>query len=226
MSRIYWLFFDVGNTIVDESSADEYFLARLGKLIESRRPTQSLDSIAWMKSLFDSRVVSGYRSLTDYLCAQKLLQKDEASTVLDELSEKYLSLWKPYDDVFTVVPGLSERYNLGIIANQRAKVRDWLTSWKLISYWKSLAISEELGLSKPNPEIFSLALRFAKARPEESVMIGDRLDADIKPAKALGLRTIRVLRGIWKNTVPMDESEEPDANVNSLQSLSGTVIDL
>lgn len=226
MSGMRWLFFDLGNTIVDESEAENYLFVRLGRLIEGRQPIQHPDSVEWMRSLFDSRVVSGYRSLTDYFCSQDLLRTDAARKLLDELNEKYLNLWKPFDDVLEVIPGLAEQYSLGIIANQRAGIRDWLARWRLLNYWKSISISNEMGFNKPNPEMFSLALRSARARPEESVMIGDRLDADIKPAKAFGLRTIRVLRGIWKNTVPLDESETPDASVDSLRSLSRTVINL
>ena len=50
--------------------------------------------------------------------------------------------------------------------------------------------SYEVGISKPNLEIFKLALSEAKCLPIEAVMIGDRIDNDIIPALSLGMKTI------------------------------------
>jgi FMN phosphatase YigB (HAD superfamily) len=55
--------------------------------------------------------------------------------------------------------------------------------------------SFELGLEKPDPAIFSIALERAGCAASEAVMIGDRLDYDICPARMLGWRTIRVAQG-------------------------------
>ena len=50
-------------------------------------------------------------------------------------------------------------------------------------------------------------------------MIGDRLDNDIRPAKASGWRTIRVLRGFHRVQQPRDDSEEPDFTVSRLSEV-------
>ena len=50
--------------------------------------------------------------------------------------------------------------------------------------------SAELGLKKPDPEIFQLALSQSGCEPEQAVMIGDRLDNDIRPARLQGWKTI------------------------------------
>jgi HAD superfamily hydrolase (TIGR01549 family) len=46
--------------------------------------------------------------------------------------------------------------------------------------------STEVGLEKPDPAIFQLALSQSGCEPPQAVMIGDRLDNDIRPARLLG----------------------------------------
>jgi FMN phosphatase YigB (HAD superfamily) len=54
--------------------------------------------------------------------------------------------------------------------------------------------SMEVGLEKPDPAIFQLALSQSGCEPEQAVMIGDRLDNDIRPARLLGWKTIRIAK--------------------------------
>jgi putative hydrolase of the HAD superfamily len=53
-----------------------------------------------------------------------------------------------------------------------------------------LTVSEEVGVKKPNPEIFHYALRKAKATAEESLMIGDEMAVDIDGARAASIDQI------------------------------------
>ena len=51
-------------------------------------------------------------------------------------------------------------------------------------------------------------------------MVGDRIDYDIRPAKTLGWRTIRVLQGFARAQVPRNAAEEPDYAVENLAGIS------
>lgn len=44
--------------------------------------------------------------------------------------------------------------------------------------------------------IFAKALELADCQPHNSVMVGDRLDNDIRPAKALGMKTVWIRKGL------------------------------
>ena len=57
-------------------------------------------------------------------------------------------------------------------------------------YFETLTVSEEVGVKKPNPEIFHYALRKAHATAEESLMIGDEMAVDIDGARAAGMDTL------------------------------------
>ncbi|MBU1948997.1 MAG: HAD-IA family hydrolase, partial [Candidatus Eisenbacteria bacterium] len=79
---------------------------------------------------------------------------------------------------------------LGLIANQLKEVLPALDRAGWDGLFRVRAISELVGSKKPDLAIFRWALDRAGCRPEEAVMIGDRVDNDIAPAKRIGMRTI------------------------------------
>jgi len=66
-------------------------------------------------------------------------------------------------------------------------------------------------------------LERAGCKPEEAVMIGDRIDNDIVPAKSLGMRTVWIKQGFGKYWVMKDESEQADYMVNSLMEICNLI---
>ena len=104
-------------------------------------------------------------------------------------------LESPYPQTESLLEHLAERYRLGVIANQPAGTAERLEGYGLLDYFEVCVSSGDVGMEKPDPAIFHLALEQADCVPTESVMIGDRLDNDIRPAKALGFRAVRILQG-------------------------------
>ena len=80
------------------------------------------------------------------------------------------------------------------------------------------------GPEKPDPAIFDLALRHAGCAASEPVMIGDRLDNDIRPARLLGWRTMRVLQGPGRFQSPRDSWDEPDLTVANVTLIPPALI--
>lgn len=72
---------------------------------------------------------------------------------------------------------------------------------------------------KPDIRIFEYALDKANCTPQEACMIGDRLDNDILPAKALGIKTVWIKQGFGVLQKPLSKSEEPDHFINNLSEL-------
>ena len=62
--------------------------------------------------------------------------------------------------------------------------------------------------------------------PAECIMVGDRLDADIAPAKALGMATIRFRSGRHRRQKPRSPDETPDAEVTDVQELEAAILAL
>lgn len=57
------------------------------------------------------------------------------------------------------------------------------------NYFKTILISGELGIRKPDARIFQLACERLMISPENCLMVGDKLDADIAGAKSIGMQT-------------------------------------
>ncbi len=90
-----------------------------------------------------------------------------------------------------VLAYLKGKYQLHIISNGFKETT--LTKMNLSGlnpYFTQVIISEDVGVNKPNKLIFEHALAKAVATKEESIMIGDSLEADIRGAQDFGLRAI------------------------------------
>ena len=113
----------------------------------------------------------------------------------DHLSEDYV-YWSPR--IVRLVPGTMElldylkpKYHLHLITNGFQEVQHTkLSGSGLEPYFETLTVSEEVGVKKPNPEIFHYALRKANASTEESIVIGDEMAVDIDGARAAGIDQI------------------------------------
>ena len=113
----------------------------------------------------------------------------------DHLSEDYV-YWSPR--IVRLVPGTMElldylkpKYHLHLITNGFQEVQHTkLSGSGLEPYFETLTVSEEVGVKKPNPEIFRYALKKAGANAEESLVIGDEMAVDIDGARAAGIDQI------------------------------------
>ena len=117
------------------------------------------------------------------------------TALADHLSEDYV-YWSPR--IVRLVPGTMElldylkpKYHLHLITNGFQEVQHTkLSGSGLEPYFETLTVSEEVGVKKPNPEIFLYALRKANATAQESIVIGDEMAVDIDGARAVGIDQI------------------------------------
>jgi HAD superfamily hydrolase (TIGR01662 family) len=86
---------------------------------------------------------------------------------------------------------------VGIAGNQTKRAGSILRSLDLPS--DMIATSDDWGVEKPNAGFFEAVLRASRVEASEVVYVGDRLDADLRPAKRCGLRTAFICRGPWGN---------------------------
>jgi YjjG family noncanonical pyrimidine nucleotidase len=111
------------------------------------------------------------------------------------LSDEYIEYLPKYNHLFdgtiAILDYLKPKYNLHIITNGFEAVQDnKLTNANIKHYFKTITNSEMAGVKKPNPIIFDYALQSATANKENSIMIGDCLEADVFGAINAGLHAI------------------------------------
>ena len=176
--NIKWIFFDVGSTLVDETEAYNH---RAREMISGTGIT--------FKEFDDIRIALAKLGLDGNSAAIKYF----GLTKTPWHSEDEL----PYSDTQSTLAALVDKgYKLGIIANQKLGTKERLDSWGLRQYFDVIAGSAEIGYAKPDKEIFEKAFELAKCTAAESMMVGDRLDNDIIPAKSLGMKTVWIKNGL------------------------------
>jgi HAD superfamily hydrolase (TIGR01549 family) len=101
-----------------------------------------------------------------------------------------------FDDTLSALTALKQRsYILGVVTNRHyggLPFYEDLQSMGLLDLfeYEHMAISADLGIRKPNPDIFMHALNKLNVKPEEAAMVGDSLQADILGAKMLNILAI------------------------------------
>jgi len=212
-----WIFFDVGGVLVNEEATLKHFASTIQGLLASHGIGVSLETIERIQL----EAAHGFGSVTRAIIASLTSDKGVGNRVYGEIWRNVRNLDEPYPEAKAVLSQLSSRYKLGVIANQLPGSRDRLRRFGFAAYLSVYALSDELQVSKPDEAIFSYALKAANCRPKEAVMVGDRIDNDIIPAKRLGMYSVRVLRGLFSDQRPSNEDEFPDAEIHSLTDLIG-----
>ena len=115
-----------------------------------------------------------------------------------------------------------EGYSIGMIANgDSASVRNIIKATGLEDYFDAIVISEEVGIEKPCRGIFEAALAKLGVRPENAVMVGNRIDADILGANRFGMKSVWFRWNTRYNDTIDSSQEKPDFTINSLSELPG-----
>lgn len=216
LEGVRWLFFDLGYTLINEDGAAMGRLSQVSGSLRQRGIEASAEELRASLEAASARFdPNPFRSL---LLA---FTDDEDVIAFVRSSGRYpKELESPYPQTERLLTGLEGRYRLGVIANQPEGTIERLERYGLAHYFNVCVSSGDVGISKPDAAIFHLALEQAGCAPSEAVMIGDRLDNDIRPAKALGFRTVRILQGPGRLQQSRDGAETPDATVADLDELA------
>jgi len=212
-----WIFFDVGGVLVNEEATLKNFASTIQGLLASHGIGVSIETIERIQL----EAAHGFGSVTRAMIASLTSDEGIGNRVYGDIWRNVRNLDEPYPEARAVLSRLSPRFGLGVIANQLPGSRDRLRRFGFSEYLSVYALSDELRVSKPDEAIFSYALRSANCKPREAVMVGDRIDNDIIPSKRLGMHSVRVLRGLFRDQRPRDDDELPDAEVHSLNDLIG-----
>ena len=199
-NNIEWIFFDVGSTLVNE---EKVYCHRLQDIAEAAgEPFEKIYNMA----------IDLYKN--NKKGDLELTRKYKVSG-----SKWYLEEEELFGDTEETLNALSQNYKIGIIANQPIGTAERLEKFGIKKYIDLIIASAEEGVEKPDKRIFNIALSKAFCNPENAVMIGDRIDNDIVPAKELGMKTIWIKQGFGKYWNITGENEIPDEEINSLSEL-------
>lgn len=150
--------------------------------------------------------------------------------LFDELYQKHLSLWEKDHPPLKISAGfdveakaIGSRYKMVIAGQYGREILDLLRENSLLEYFSSSFTQDDFNITKPDPRYIEQIAKRVGADCNQCVMVGDRIDKDIIPAKMLGMKTILIRTGIHRNQRPREPFEVPDLELESLIGLSDAI---
>jgi putative hydrolase of the HAD superfamily len=225
MMKYPFIFFDLGQTLVDEWDYIAYFEQRFLELLNgfgARIDQRNYHAIR--NSIIRDRKI-GHGSVKELvievcrLLSPPGYEKVIASRLESQIKEGRLDLFKFFDDAESTLQTLSKYCEMGIIANQSEDIFQLIEKSGFGKFFKVKAISSSVKLKKPDSKIFELALKQAGYSAKDCIMVGDRLDTDICPANAIGMTTIRTTNSLFALQIPRMACEHPTYTVAHLTEI-------
>lgn len=202
--KIKWLFFDLGGTVYDETLSDKQ---RIDNLIEK----------ANLRITYEDFYAEMQKAAKLYAPSPFAAARKNLGIAENELYSNQREVL--YPNALDVIKKLSKSYSLGVIANQPPNTAERLKSDGLSDCFGICLLSECVDLFKPDRRFFERAVSEAGCEPRECVMIGDRLDNDIFPAKSIGMKTVRIVQGLYSVQKAGNGGCFADREINELPEL-------
>ena len=164
-------------------------------------------------TVFENRIKSLCSSLEIKVC-----DKDIGS-IADVIADKWQEEIKLDQDAIPVLKELKDSKRLGLVSNfdHPRHVHKYLSKYGLDYLFETIIISGEVGVKKPDPNIFKPALSATGLMPSEVVYVGDT-DEDVKAANEAGMMPIMIKRqdkNIVDNRFDFENETNAEPNNNN-----------
>ncbi|WP_125572802.1 HAD family hydrolase [Levilactobacillus huananensis] len=205
--------FDVDDTLYDQKAPFEAALAPILGLAPEVDLNTTFQAYRQQSRQAYAHVVNGHWSeqemavkrLNTALLAQHLPTVDAQNALrFEEAYRTGLADIKLFPGLSTALDSLSQQYQLGILTNGNTQFQLAKVMQLQMHRWidrEAIVTSEEAGLAKPDPQIFTLMNRRLNLRASEVAYVGDCYSMDVRAAKQAGWQSF------WFNHRDL---EEPD----------------
>lgn len=203
-SNIKHIFFDLDHTIWDFDKNAEETLNELYHVYELKNlGLHSADDFIEVYTRNNHQLWADYH--VGKITKQVLRETRFAKTFTDmgiapemipaEFENDYVRICPTKTNLFPeahdILAYLRARYTLHLISNGFEESTSLkISTTDLAKYFTSIVISEVVGFNKPDKAIFEFALAGANAVKDESIMIGDSVEADIRGALQFGMQAV------------------------------------
>lgn len=221
--KYFWIFFDADETLFSFNSfagLQKLFLQyQIDFTSQDYDEFQRVNKPLWVQYQ-NGEISARQLQITRFAnWAAKLQESPET------LNSNYLiamsDVCKPLEGVIETLDILVKRAKLGIITNGFTELQQIrLEKNGLSDYFQFVTVSEQLGIAKPNPQIFQYSLDKMNIQdPKQVLMVGDSLESDILGGKNAGLDTC------WLSYQRKNETEiKPTYSINKFQELLNIVL--
>jgi putative hydrolase of the HAD superfamily len=215
---------DAGGVILDESEADrvwgDVLIGVIGTVVPGYDLAQYEADVAEMVAAFSP-------TLSRYLL-WKHTKPNRGQ--YDELWAAYIEAWSRQQPPLELMAGIDEEiealhedFKLVVAGQYGGKLLELLDAHGLLGCFASRLTQDDFEITKPDPRYLERIARAVGAEPNECLMVGDRIDNDVVPAKLLGMKTIRIRVGLHRHQEARTPNELPDAELDGVRGLAATV---
>ncbi|MGQ4833578.1 MAG: HAD family hydrolase [Candidatus Asgardarchaeia archaeon] len=225
------IFFDLDETLYDYYNISRLANKEVANLVQAlgicdekrfRKALKKATEIAYKKygskpKVFDRRL--------RFKIAFTLLKVKPSKDLLELLNMKYWSVVfeniKPYPDVVPTLTTLKDMgIRIGILSDGLIEIqKKRLKALGISRFFEFTIFSEEVGINKPSPKLFRYALHVANANPKNSAMVGDNIKTDVYGANRVGMTSIWIRRGRFKDVSPSSNKEIPKFVIDKLDQI-------
>lgn len=206
MENVKCIFFDIGYTLINEDDVWKQRCIEQSEMEDAKMLGLSHEQI------YEEIIQASIEYKPQYRTVVRKFDFLKAAPYRYELE-------RLYDNADAVLQSLSQKYKLGIIANQTDGLVNRLNSLGILKYFSFIISSWDYQIMKPNIKLFQIAVEKSGYNAFETVMVGDRLDNDIFPAKTIGMKTIWIKQGFGGMQKPKIDAYLPDRKISSLREL-------
>ena len=236
-SQIQHILFDLGGTLMHSRGdlADTFARADIAlsqKLHEHKIELDTKVFRARLHKYYDQRDKDYYETTYHFVLRELLeelgyVEVNEAvlRSALDAMYSITQFNWVLEEDAIESLQKLkSKKYHLGIFSNagDDKDVQELIESFGIRSYFDFVLTSAACFYRKPHPRAFEIALAQWSISPNDAVMVGDSLQADIRGAKSLNMKTIWITRRAQFNTAE-EQRVQPNFSLRDLNELLPTL---
>lgn len=197
--RVSHVIFDIDGTLIDVAGAYEAGFAAaaahaakvtgrpipLSDLRDAHR-TASRALRAEGRTAREARIEGIPRAFAAVGCTP-----DQVDAVMTAMNGARDASLQPYADVEATLSALAER---GLVLVAASNGDGEMAHHEVFRYFDAIWLAAVEGVAKPDPRFFLGALERVGATPEAALMVGDRLDNDYTPARAVGMAAVLIDR--------------------------------
>ncbi|MEK6757512.1 MAG: TIGR02253 family HAD-type hydrolase [Nanoarchaeota archaeon] len=213
--------FDIDNTLIDFMKMKRACCeAAISAMIDAGLKMSKKDALKLLYEIYETHGIESQRIFQKF--TKKIYGKENYKLISHgvlayrKMRESYLV---PYANVITTLIEIKKRgYKLAIVSDapiMEAWIR--IASLKLDDFFDVIITKADARKQKSFPAPFRVALKRLNIKPEEAIMIGDRIDRDVNTAKKLGIRTVYARYG--NEYPPKSGKSGADFEINDIEEL-------
>jgi putative hydrolase of the HAD superfamily len=188
-SEKFWEVYERIKLPVTKEQYEEAYVYAEGKVQSKIKVTDNFEAV------LGSQISLQFEYLTKNMLLKDFLKENLLNYVLEKCLR---DVRESIEDSKIILERLKQKYFLGVVSNFYGNLVNVLNGFSIGEYFNVAVDSYTVGVKKPDPQIFKVALDRINVLPGNAVVIGDSYERDIQPAKVLGCKTIWLNGKSWQ----------------------------